>query len=488
MERDEPAATAPAASGPMIDRVPGDSGAPRSVLMVLYFYPPLGGISMSRNVRNVQYLPRHGWIPTVLAPRHPAYHLQDPTSMQLIPPGTRVIRTRSVEAGHVRPAAVRLATMAGDAVGRLGGREGRADAATDAAATDAARASSAPAPDAESSPRLVERLRRLVFFPDDQVGWLPFAVIAAVRAHRRTPFDAVYSTSSPITSHLVAGLVKRLTGVPWVAEFRDPWIGNALAAPLPWLHRRLQVKLERWIVGSADRVVGVSEGITGLYRERYPAAPEMATITSGYDRGEARTRPPRAPGDGTFRIVYTGTLDRPVELGVFLEGLATFAARCPDQTGRLELHFYGSVSEACRAVVDRYAGTATGGALRFHGFVPRSEALDAVANADAALILLGSGPGMGMFIGGKLFDYIGQDQQILAMLPRGDSRGILEELDWGVACDPDPGDVARALEELLATPRPDRPADPTGKYDRVAVAGRLARSLDEVTERPEAAP
>ena len=88
--------------------------------------------------------------------------------------------------------------------------------------------------------------------------------------------------------------------------------------------------------------------------------------------------------------------------------------------------------------------------------------------------------GMGLFIGGKLFDYIGQNVQILAMLPRGDSRAILESLDWGVICDPDPNDVAEAIERLLRLPRPDRPADPTGRFDRAFLAQRLAHALEEV--------
>jgi hypothetical protein len=122
------------------------------------------------------------------------------------------------------------------------------------------------------------------------------------------------------------------------------------------------------------------------------------------------------------------------------------------------------------------------------GFVPRREALDALASADAALILLGSGPGMEVFIGGKLFDYIGQDIQILAMLPRGDARNILEDLGWGVICDPNPASVAQGIARLLESPRPVGRADPEGKYERATLAGRLADSLDAVVARADRAP
>jgi glycosyltransferase involved in cell wall biosynthesis len=445
--------------------------------MVLYYYPPSGGTSMSRNARNVQYLPRYGWRPTVLTPRNAAFHLLDERSRELIPPETRVVRTPILEAGHVRPMIVSM-------LGRLR----RAGAGVASRFTSGSGWIGSSGPDVQARPSGLERLRQAVFFPDDQIAWLPFALAAALRAHRAAPFDAVYSTSSPITSHLIAGLFSRWTGVPWVAEFRDPWVGNALGPRLPWLHRRLRAKLERWIVGSADRVVGVSPGITQLYRKRYPDAPEMVTITSGYDRTEAakqgsseRLGTPRA--GARFRIVYTGTLDRPDELAVFLEGVDRLIGQRPELRTRISIAFFGFATDACRAIAEKHAAGRLDGIVELRGFVPRVEALEAVAAADAALILLGQGPGMGLFIPGKLFDYLGQNVQILAMLPPGDSREILESLQWGVICDPDPGQVAAAVERLISLPPPARPADPAGTYDRVRLAGALAASLDAVTTR-----
>jgi hypothetical protein len=162
-------------------------------------------------------------------------------------------------------------------------------------------------------------------------------------------------------------------------------------------------------------------------------------------------------------------------------------ARRPDLRDRLEFSFYGSVADSCQAILDRHLAGGLQEIMRHHGFVSRSDAIAALAGADAALILLGDGPGMGLFIGGKLFDYIGQGIQILAMLPPGDSRDILEGLGWGVICDPTPGDVGRAIEQLVEMAPPDRLADPEGLYDRARLAGELARSLDEVAQVAPAA-
>ncbi len=460
---------------PAVD-VPDQASArpegPRTVLMVLYFFPPLGGVSMARNVRHAQHLPKHGWTPVVLTPKAGAFELKDPEAMDLLPAALAVIRTRSWEAGHVRPIAVRVR----DAIGGWLPRRRRGTGAP------TRRSVGLPA-----EGQLFSRLswmRHLLFFPDDQVGWLPFALRAALRSGGDMRFDAVFSTSSPVTSHLIAGLFSRLTGTPWVAEFRDPWVGNALAPPLPWLHRRLRTKVERWIVRSADRVVCVTPSLTRLYQRRYPEAGGIVTITNGYDRSErlqlAETKA-RTPGS-PFRIVYTGTLYRDAELRVFLEGVDGLIRRRPDLAGNLEIVFYGEVTDPCRAVADSFVENGNlRGVLRFAGFVPRRVATAAVADADAALVLLGAGPGMGLFVGGKLYDYLGQDRQVLAMIPPGDAREVLEGLSWGVIADPDPAEVGRAVERLLSLPAPRRPADPEGRYDRVVLAGRLADVLTEAS-------
>jgi hypothetical protein len=96
--------------------------------------------------------------------------------------------------------------------------------------------------------------------------------------------------------------------------------------------------------------------------------------------------------------------------------------------------------------------------------------------------LLGSGPGAGQFVGAKLYDYIGLDKQVFAMLPEGDARDVLRNLDWGVIVDPEQSSVADGLERLLDAPPPARRADPGGLYDRARLAGELGRILDEAVE------
>jgi len=92
---------------------------------------------------------------------------------------------------------------------------------------------------------------RIVYFPDAQIGWYPGAVREGLRLLRRERFDVIYSSSFPITAHLVGGSVSRMANLPWIAEFRDPWSPRIERFP----HRRRAERLERSIASRAERTV-----------------------------------------------------------------------------------------------------------------------------------------------------------------------------------------------------------------------------------------
>jgi glycosyltransferase involved in cell wall biosynthesis len=471
---------------------PVDPPRPR-VAVVAYFFPPLGGIAVARALGLVKYLPAAGWEPVVIAPEGSPYVLRDPAGTASIPTGTEVVRGLSPEPTHLSGLVRRGLEFV---------RATRTPAATDPVTAPAAPPPSVPAPAAPATAaasesaaagssiqrRLVSLLRTLIWFPDDQVGWLPFAVLAIVRAHRRAPLAAVVSTSSPITSHLAAGIARRILGIAWIADFRDPWLDNPIEPPPGRLTQWRRQVVESWIVRSADRCTFATPSLAETYRRRYPrAAGRLDLVPNGYDRGElgepaaAGGSKRRARSRKVVRLVYAGSLYRPAELDAFLLGVRRLMAE-RDVTDRLRVEFVGTMTEGSRAVADAHLADEPDLAtiVAFHGFVPREEALRRIAEADAALTLLGSGPGMEMFVGAKLFDYIGLDRPVLAVVPPGDARGLLADLGWGIVADPTPEGVAAGLAQLVDDPaaagRTGR-ADPEGRYDRRRTAASMAELL-----------
>jgi len=443
----------------------------RRLLMVTYHFPPVGG-GVERTLKHVTYLPRHGWQPVVVAPSNSAYRIIDPGSVARIPEGVEVHRSPTVEPAHVRRAI-------GSVVRRRppGGPPSNGGGAAPAAASRSVSTRLRSRANAAWSV-LVPKL----FFPDEQLLWIPGAVVAGERAHRRSPVDAVYSSAPPVSGHLAAAVLAHRLDLPWIADFRDPWIGNAFAAPLPALHRALQRRFEREIVERADRVVFATSTWRDRYVRRYPHLEDrFVHIPNGYDPEDLGVDRRRGGGpEEAFRLIYAGSIYGDRELDLFLDGLALALERDPSLRERLRVEFVGWLSARNLPTANARRG-AFEPIVSFAGFRPRSEVLAMERSADAGLILIADDPGRDADVNAKLYEYLGLDLPVLAVAPRGETRATLEELGWGVGADPRPEAIADGLAAIMDLPRPDRRADPAGRYDRRMLSERLAGLLEELT-------
>ena len=450
------------------------------VLIVTYYFPPVGGIGVQRTLKYATYLPRWGWTPVIVAPGDPAFPVRDLSLMATLPADLEVHRTSSLEPGKVPNVAARRF-----------GRHGAGVPSGAGVATDLGRAGVGSGPAAKILRKMTvvwNRVWAAVLFPDAVVPWRPFAVRAGKRANRRKPVDVIYSSAAPITTHLIAASLKKSTGRPWVADFRDPWVGNPFAAPMSRPKRWLQRRQERSIVRQADRVVLAMDGLRDMFVARYPELTDkFVYIPNGYDRNDVSGLVP-IPGEvGRFTILFAGSLYRPGELEAMLGGVERLMARRPDLRARLRVQFVGRVSADNRRLADAYTAPGRiGDVVSFEGFVPRHVALARMAGADALLQLMTAEPGTEMFVGGKLLEYLAFDRPILAVMPHGEGRRLVDSLPMGRSADVEPDSVADALEGLLDDPPSPGPTDPEGRYDRVNLARELARVLDEVVAEHEA--
>ena len=60
--------------------------------------------------------------------------------------------------------------------------------------------------------------------PDTRVGWVPFAILKGLRLHKSKKFDVILTNSPPHSTHFAGIALSKLTGLPWVTDFKDGWI------------------------------------------------------------------------------------------------------------------------------------------------------------------------------------------------------------------------------------------------------------------------
>ena len=205
----------------------------QKLLMIAYHYPPLAGSSgIQRTLRFSQDLPMLGWQPSVLSAHPRAYEKTSTDLLQAIPAGTHVARAFAL--------------------------------------------------DARRHLSLFNRYPGWVARPDRWLSWLLGAVPVGLKMIRQQRPDVIWSTYPIPTAHLIGYWLSRLSGLPWVADFRDPMAHVGYPAdPATW---RSYLHVEQKVFAQASRMVFTTPGAARLYRSRYPAqAGRIQVIENGYD-------------------------------------------------------------------------------------------------------------------------------------------------------------------------------------------------------------
>ena len=422
----------------------------RRVLMVTDEFPPQPGGRSEKMASRVKYLHQYGWSTVVLTPL-PWKHLVDETLLSKMPTGLVVYRT-------------------GYFLRRLFPNLRRELAVHN-----------------ESVDKWLDLLRVFRGF----VRWIPYAVLGGWRLIGRYQIDVIYSMNNPVTNHLIAYILHKLTGKPWVAEFRDPWVKYLYSTRGP---DSLDRVLERIVVRNATKVVWYStlEMEDDYFNSTYPDQPSRKFLQIpyfGYEEGEFKQIRQMMVYDssaGPMRIAYVGVFykgGRSPEH--FLRGLAGFVRARQLSGTQLQVTFAGSWGEEYSQLVSDWG---LQDIVKYIGFVPRSQCLELYARSHI-LLLLGARDLRRNFPS-KFWDYLGARRVILALVPPDSKLGqcIVRE-NLGIVVPPT--DV-EAIREGLATlydrfTRRELGVSPSSEFLRITSRAdserRFASVLDSVVNQ-----
>jgi glycosyltransferase involved in cell wall biosynthesis len=114
--------------------------------------------------------------------------------------------------------------------------------------------------------------------------WLPRGLRDGLRALRRHRPEAVFASGPPHVAHLLGLYLKRRHGLPWVADFRDPWLAHGPAGPGWGSAGRWARHCERAILRHADVVVSNAPLACSCLQSAYPEQRhKIVTVTNGFD-------------------------------------------------------------------------------------------------------------------------------------------------------------------------------------------------------------
>ena len=406
----------------------------KRVLMIAYHYPPQAGSSgVQRTLKFSQYLPQFGWEATVLTAHPRAY-------------------PRISDEGRI-PAA-------GPTVHR-------------AFALDAARHMA-----------LRGRYLRLTALPDRWVSWWLGAVPLGLRLARAQRFDAIWSTYPVATAHLIGLTLHRRTGIPWIADFRDPMTDDCYPADAQV--RRAHARVEASTLASCTRAVFTTPGARRAHLDKFPAldAARLCVIENGYDEegfaaaGEAAAPVPGQP----FVLLHSGIVyPRERDPSALFAALARLREAGAIGAANFQLVLRAAVNDALLQDMIARAGIAD--LVRLAPALPYQAALAEMLAADGLLILQAAN--CNRQIPAKLYEYLRARRPILALTdPAGDTAWALRQSGSGrIARLDSVAEIAEALMQFLAQAGAHAPPPPLAQiqsHSRLNRTGELARLLDQM--------
>jgi len=379
----------------------------KRVLIIAYYFPPMGGSGVQRPLGFAKYLPEYGWKPIVLAPEAGIYHTFDSSLMGEIE--DQEIDIIRVQKGTFFQGFGKKKKIS---YGKFKGK-------------------------------LLRLFTSWFMLPDNKKGWIKPAVEEALNFHKGHNFDAVFATGPPFSNHIIAAKLKQETGVPVILDFRDAWFDNQYVKyPTVW-HRNKMSKLESKTVQTANAITVVNSAYENDLFTRYSFIRRPILLPNGYDPELLHSKTENRKNK-KFVITYAGLFYSKIQPDQFLKAVTIALDRNPDLAKDIEIQFVGSEEKAYARLIKTLG---LNDLVSFKGYKSHDETVRILQNSDVLLLILSDKTKMENVTPGKMYEYFGTRKPILALVPRGVTRHLLKRYKAVMIAHPD--DVSMISHELL---------------------------------------
>ncbi len=359
----------------------------RNVLVIAYYFPPLGMSGVQRTAGFVRHLPKYGWQPTVITAKPAGYFAYDESLwIPIKESGISVIRTRSLDPTRLYRSYTTVKFPS------------------------------------ERKRLALALITNWIFIPDNKLGWTIFAIPEGLYQLRQQRFDVILSTAPPYTGHLVGYYLSKKLNIPLICDFRDDWVGNPRHYYPTSLHRKLHLSLENRVLKQSSAVISHTQPILDQLNERHPETIKtQQVIPHGFDQ-QVITSKKQKISSQHLRFLYTGVFYDAQVPDYFLRGLSSFLSRNPSLRTKISAIFAGLVPDNFTQLLRTLN---LDGVVNYVGYKQHKDIHQLQQDADILWMTVGSKVGNYGISTGKLFEYMGARKPILALVPEGAARDTL---------------------------------------------------------------
>lgn len=437
----------------------------RRALLIAYYWPPAGGPGVQRWLKFCKYLPANGWNLTALVPEGAAYPVLDASLGADVPRDMEVIGVPIFE-----PYEAAMSLFKGKDAERLGSggnTEGLAGKA-------------------------MRWVRGNVLLPDPRVLWRRRAIREGLNAVRKAerenrPYDAIITTGPPHSVHLIGLGLKRRTGLPWLADFRDLWREmDYLEDFLPTQRTRNRHRtMEAEVVRAADTVTITSPSVRQSLAIHLPEGhpDKFKLVYNGWDEADVDdqgTLPasPTPRNGNVFHLGHFGSLFPTRNAPGLWKAIRQWNAEGSHRPYHLDV--VGNINAEVRESIGQLL---TPEDWTDHGYLSHGEAVRMMQEMDGLLLIQNDSTTGQRAIPGKAFEYLATGKPIATVTPHpSDLHDLVAS--WNLtSCR---HDDATAAMEMLRALHQDAGTDPglARRFSRSTLSHGMAEILNHISSTP----
>jgi glycosyltransferase involved in cell wall biosynthesis len=431
----------------------------KSVLIITYYWPPSGGAGVQRWLKTVKYLREFGWEPIIYTPENPEVPVLDDSLSNDIIPDIEIIRRPIWEPYKYYK---KLVGLKDD------------DKINSGFLTE------------KKKPGFTENIsvwiRGNLFIPDARKYWIRPSIKFLTGYLKNHLVDAIVSSGPPHSMHLIALEIHKKTGLPWLADFRDPWTGIDFYHQLKlsrWADRKHH-QLEKEILLSANAVSVVSHQMEadfkGIHNRNYNI------VTNGFDATDFQPIS-NSQTDIKFSIAHIGSLGPTRNPLILWKVLSELIKEKKEFATNLEIKLVGKVDVSVsnsiqQAGMDEYINKIE--------YLPHDQVLDVMQKSQVLLLVINQTPNSKGILTGKIFEYLAAQRPIICIGPKdGDAAKVLLETGSGSSFSVEDSEALHSfISKLFESYQQGLPFIGNAsieKYTRKHITGRIAGILDVIT-------
>ncbi|MBM4171232.1 MAG: glycosyltransferase family 4 protein [Ignavibacteria bacterium] len=428
----------------------------KRVLIITYYWPPAGGIAVHRCLKFSKYLREFGWEPIICTADNPEYPVLDSENSKDVLKGTTVLKMKFWEpfnlfkfiSGKKKEERIHNVFLE------------------------------------EEKPTFAHKLgiwiRGNIFIPDARKFWIRPSVKFLTKYLKEISVDAIFTNGPPQSTHIIAYRLKNKLGIPWHADFQDPWtqVDYFPQLMLNPISHKVHKAMENRVFDNADKITICSD--TWKTDLESIGAKDVGVIVWGYDETDFENI--NVELSPKFTISHYGSLGPDRNAKTLWNALSIISKENEKFSEDLEIELAGFISHT---IINELKSLGLKNNLTLFKHLSRKETLERMCRSQVLLLILNNMPNVMGRLPGKLFEYLASRRPIITIgPPDSDASKIIKETNAGTSCNFEDLDTTintiKNLYEKFKSGQLNSNSTDISQYSNKILTKKLAGYLDQI--------